>query len=67
MKTKNVLLLGIGVALGYLSYKKYMQNKHSTNEQPTSGKIIFTDVSEVEPKHLDSLPQPPDINIILPK
>lgn len=36
MKTKNLLLLGIGVALGYLAFKKYQQNKLKTESQPSS-------------------------------
>jgi uncharacterized membrane protein YebE (DUF533 family) len=33
MKTQDLLLLGIGVGLGYLAFKKYQQNKPKSDTQ----------------------------------
>ena len=40
MKTQDLLLLGVGVGLGYLAFKKYQQNKakadiHTTEVTPS--------------------------------
>jgi len=67
MKTTAIVLGLIGVAMAYLyfsSEKGY--SKENPYEKPVEGKIIFTPTDMEFPKQ-DSLPQPPDINIILPK
>jgi len=68
MKTSAVILGLIGVAMAYLyftSEKGY--SKVNPYEKPVEGKIIFTDRTDTPVTSQDSLPQPPDINIILPK
>jgi len=70
MKIGTIILAlaGIGLAYLYLTSKKgYSQDKPSEN--PSKGKIIFTETTDTTQTvaSQDSIPQPPDINIILPK
>jgi hypothetical protein len=71
MKTGAIILglAGIGLAYLYFTSKKgYSQDKPSDN--PSKGRIIFTettDTTQTQVASQDSIPQPPDINIILPK
>jgi uncharacterized membrane protein YebE (DUF533 family) len=41
MKTQDVLLLGIGIGIGYLAFKKYQQNKpkKDTTTPPTQASM----------------------------
>ncbi len=47
MKTQNLLLLGIGVGLGYSLFKKHQQNKPKTETQPSN---VATTQAECEAK-----------------
>ena len=69
MKSTIVILglAGIGLAYLYFSSKNGRPKIDNPYEKPTSGKIIFNDTTQTEVNVPDSLPQPPDINIILPK
>lgn len=40
MKTQDLLLLGIGVGIGYLAFKKYQQNKPKPETTPTTQATI---------------------------
>jgi hypothetical protein len=68
MKTSAIILTlaGIGLAYLYFTSKNGRPRKDNFYEKPLGGKIIFTPTDMEFPKQ-DSLPQPPDINIILPK
>ena len=59
-------LAGIGLAYLYLTSKDGKPRKDVASNNMDEGKIIFTPTDMEFPKQ-DSLPQPPDINIILPK
>jgi hypothetical protein len=69
MKTTAIILTLAGVGLAYLYFtsKNGRPRKDNPYEKPVSGKIIFSDTTQTQVEPLDSLPQPPDINIILPK
>ena len=59
-------LAGIGLAYLYFTSKNGYSKFDNPYEKKVDGKIIFTPTDMEFPKQ-DSLPQPPDINIILPK
>ena len=69
MKTTAIIigLAGLGLAYLYFTSKKGYSKFDNPYEKPVEGKIIFSDTTQTEVKTQDSLPQPPDINIILPK
>jgi hypothetical protein len=73
MKT-GLIILGLGtIGLAYLYFSSPQGSPRPENpyEKKTDGKIIFTDTTETTVDESVnkpvSLPQPPDINIILPK
>ena len=67
MKTSTIILGLAGVGLAYLYFSsKNGRPRNNPYEKPVKGKIIFTP-TDMEFPEQDSLPQPPDINIILPK
>jgi uncharacterized protein HemX len=39
MKASNLLLLGIGVGLGYYGFKRYQQNKPKQEVKPTQASV----------------------------
>ena len=59
-------LAGIGLAYLYLTSKNGKPRKDVPSKNVDEGKIIFTP-TDMEFEKQDSIPQPPDINIILPK
>ena len=68
MKTTAIILGLAGLGLAYLYFtSKKGYSKDNPYDKKVDGKIIFTDTTQTEVKTQDSLPQPPDINIILPK
>jgi hypothetical protein len=76
MKKTGIILgiIGFGLAYLYFTSKNGKPRKEFATENPNSGKIIFTettDTTQNDSTQVDTtqvnLPQPPDINIILPK
>jgi len=68
MKKGTIILslIGLGLAYLYFTSKNGRPRKDNPYEKPIEGKIIFTP-TDMEFSEQDSLPQPPDVNIILPK
>lgn len=69
MKTSAIILTmaGIGLAYLYFTSKNGKSRKDNPYEKPVEGKIILTDTTQTQFDAPINLPQPPDINIILPK
>jgi hypothetical protein len=49
MKTQDLLLLGIGVGIGYLAFKRYQQNKPKQDTQTTIEKGNVLPIVEGKP------------------